>query len=327
MSRFSLSRFSLSPVTGLSQSRRRSLLSLIAVMPALALLASCGSDDSSSGSDASLPPVTAPTVPGDGSTPAGDDDNGDDDNGDDDNGDEADEVTAVLEFGYYGGFVMREVAFRMQPELLVLSDGRVLTPAATAAVYPGPLVPPMSVQSITPEGLDRLIDAAREAGMLAEESYETDANIADAGTATLRVTVDGTTYLHEAYALDVTSGLGVDGEMDDDRARFASFIETLRDLPGVVGEANLGEQEIYQPDAYEMIVFPIDDLDGYEVEPTVVEWPADTGVSLSDVNECVEIDRVAVGDLFETSTELTFFAEGDATYQVVPRPAFPGRSC
>ena len=64
-----------------------------------------------------------------------------------------------------------------------------------------------------------------------------------------------------------------------------------------------------------------------EVEPTVVAWPDGTGVVLSESGLCTEVAAEAVGDLFETSNELTWFEEGGVVYEVAPIQKLPGRTC
>lgn len=293
---------------------RRTLLTLLLTAPAAAVLAACGSDDAGAPAQTGdpLPPVTGvTTVP----TTLPDPDQ---------------PVTAMLEFGYYGGFTTRDVAFQQQPQVLLTSDGRLITPAPTIAIYPGPLVPPANVQTITQEGIDRLLDAARDAGLFADVTYPEHAHVADASTATLRITVDGETYVHEAYALGIDESLD-ELQPEGDRPGAASgleeFVELLGDIPALVGADALGPAEPYRPEAYQLSAVPAGDLSGYELEPTVVEWPTDTGMILADAADCTEVDAAQVGELLEGADQLTFFAEDGVTYQVLARPAYPSRSC
>lgn len=287
--------------------------------PAAGILAACGSDGSGV-SDGSLPPatgsatsqptdvVTDSTVPDDGPS------------------------YAVLEFGYYGGFTTREVAFQMQPQLMVTSDGRMITPGPMPAIYPGPLLPADNVQTISPEGIDALVAAARDAGMLADVTYDVTENIADASTATLRLVVDGATYSHEAYALGI-GGLGDDlsgqlgGDTPTNRQAFENFATVLGDVTSVVGADSLGPQEQYRPPAYQLLAEPVGDPSSLDAEATVVEWPTDTGVALAATSECVDVDAENVLDVLEAATQLTFFVEDGTAYRVVARPVYPGRTC
>jgi len=235
---------------------------------------------------------------------------------------------AIIEVGYYGGFMPFELAFASAPSILVTADGELIRPAAVAEIYPGPLLPQHTTTPITDEGIDALLTFLFEEGMFADVDYEleSDVLIADAATATLVITTADTEYRHEAYALDIGGGPG-GGDETEERAQLASVIDALFDPVAIVGEENLGEETMWVPDAYQLLAQPIADLSGYEIPPTVVDWPPSTGVVLADTQECTEVDRDAVGDLLEPATQLTFFSEGGQTYQVVARPAYPGRDC
>lgn len=293
---------------------RRRFISLVAGVPVAAVVAAaCGSD-----ADPSDGLSDTPTLPPPSDAPAGT---------------VAPEpvapenVDVVLEYGNYGGFTTREFAFQMQPQVYVTSDNRVFTPGAMAAIYPGPLVPAMFVRTITPAGVETILDAARVAGLFAEIDYESPTNIADAGTATLRLTADGTTYTHEAYALGVGGPPGPGAAETPEREALAGFLEELSDLEGLVGTSELGEQELFVPTSYQFVAALAGDLSGLDLEPTLVDWPADTGIALAEALECVEVDREAVGDLFEEANQLTYFVEDGQPYTLAVRPTLPGRDC
>mgnify|MGYP001814211877 CR=1 FL=1 len=282
---------------------------------ALAVVA-CGSDSDDAGDTETLPepPATElpPTTeaPPDTAAPV-----------------DTEDADVVLEYGTYGGFTTPAFSFQMQPDVYVSSDGRVFGPGPAPAIYPGALVPAMSVRTITQDGIDSLLAAAEDAGMLAEVDYEADTMIADAGTATLRIRTDGEEFLHEAYALGIGGPPGTDGELTPERDALADFIDQLFDLETLVGASELGDPEPFDPTGYQFVAQPIADPSVYGAEPTVVDWPADTGVRLAESLECVEIERAAVGDLFESANELTFFVEDDLIYGLAVRPVLPGRTC
>ena len=66
---------------------------------------------------------------------------------------------------------------------------------------------------------------------------------------------------------------------------------------------------------------------GGDIAPTVVEWPADSGVVLAEAGECVVVPAEAVGDLFVDADQLTLFSENDVVYQVIAVQQLPHRSC
>jgi hypothetical protein len=237
----------------------------------------------------------------------------------------ADEI--VIEYAEVGGFVPVEVAFQQLPSLLVAGDGQAFTPGAQIAIFPAPMLPAVQVQSITEAGIQELLAAADEAGLLAEVDYDERMDVADATTARLTINVDGETYVHEAYALGIEP---LEGEMSPERQALADFIAELRDLPALVGADQLGETALYEPATYGIQASAVDDLSAYgdgEIEPTVVDWPAEAGVALADASECTIVEAAAVQTTFAEANQLTFFDDAGTTYQVLVKPILPGTDC
>lgn len=280
---------------------------LVPVLIVAALgFAACGSDSDSPAADDSLPPVT------DGyQHPTGADD-------------------VVVEYAEVGGFVPREFAFQQTPNVLVSGGSQVFGPGAQIAIYPGPLLPAVQVQSITEEGIQAILAAADEAGLLQEIDYEQPTNIADASTARVTINVNGETYVHEAYAL----GLAIPGddgqETTPERQTLADFIAQLNDLVGLVGADELGEQEIFDPSEYGIEALVVEDLSVYGsdgIEPAIVEWPAEASVRLADAATCTVVPASEVGEALGAANQLTFFTDADVTYQVLAKPILPGSVC
>jgi len=296
---------------------------LALAIPLLALTA-CG-DDSVEDASATLPPVesTAPTVPvttpdtAGGAATSYDVASGPDD--------------VVISVTNEGGFVPAGYAFVNAPIALVTGDGRALSTGPVTAIYPGPLLPNILQRSITPAAVQQLLAEADELGLLADVDYEDPTNIADAGTTIVTITVGGTTYRHEAYAL----GLGPEGETDPARVALAEFVESMTDLPGTVGAAELGPDEPYTSEQFLIQAMPVDPgaVGGDDIEPTLVAWPADAPVRLVDAATCASVPTAELAPLFTEATTLTFFTEPDPTdgtevlYSVTPVPQLPGRSC
>lgn len=269
--------------------------------------AACGSDSDSPAADDSLPPVA------DGyQHPTGEDE-------------------VVVEYAEVGGFVPREIAFQQTPNVLVSGDGRVFGPGAQIAIYPGPLLPAVQVQPITEDGIQAILAAADEAGLLQEVEYEQPTNVADASTARVVINVNGESYVHEAYAL----GLALPGEeggqeTSPERQALADFIAELNDLAALVGPEALGEQTIFEPTEYGIEALVVDDLSAFGsdgIEPTVVDWPADVSVRLADAAECTVVPAAEVGETLAEANQLTFFEDAGVTYQVLAKPILPGTDC
>lgn len=307
---------------------RRTFIAALAVVPTAAVLAACGSDDadeslapSDSGAKAGTDPASATTPRTASSQPGSTDlvaepsDAGAD--------------IAVLSYTESGGFTTREFAFQDPPLVLITGDGRFITSAPAVAKFPGPLLPAHFVQSINVTAVDNIVAAADRAGLLEDVTYDRNDLVTDAATATLTIEADESTYRHEAYALGINEGLGTETlATSGDRKALLDFVTALvQDPESLADSGNLGEPEPWQPTAYQMIAEPVSDLSSYDTEPTIEPWPSDTGIVLADAGECTEASADDVGGVLVGADQLTFFTENDVTYQVIARPAYPGRDC
>lgn len=297
---------------------RRTFLSTIIVTPAVAaLLAACGDD--SAGTAGSSPDTTGPgTTVGGGSGiahPTG-----------------ADQT--VLRLGYEGGFMTADAVFAQSPSLVISGDGFVLTPGAVPAIYPGPMVMPYFQRTIDETGIQAVLAAANDAGLLAsppDYSLPNGIGIADAPDTVLVVQANGSTFEHRAYALDITAGDGT--ASTPARDALATFITKVGDLPALAGAQHLGAEQPYEPAAYRLRATPVEppapvDTTGASVptepQPTVTPWPAGTGVVLAQASNCVVADSAKVGAVLSAANQLSWFSEGGVTYQLAVATVFPG---
>ncbi len=231
----------------------------------------------------------------------------------------ADEI--VIRIAYEGGFVPVDYTFLNLPILLVTGDGRMITQGPVAEIFPGPLLPNLQVRTIGEEGIQQLLALAEQHGLLSDRQYAGPDNIADASDTVVTVNIGTATYRHSAYAL----GLALDGsETDEGRRQLADFVETVTG-DWLFGEQLAGTDQPFQSDAFLLRATPVSDLSGYEVEPTIVEWP-DT-IDLASAADCVELPWSDYADLLGGANQLTFFTSGDATYSVAAKPLLPGDSC
>lgn len=277
---------------------RRSFLTVLIGTPTIAaLVAACG-DDSIQSSD----------TPGSGGyvVPTG-----------------ADEV--VLRIGYEGGFTTPGSQFIHSPTLLISGDGRTFTPGATTLQYPGALLPAIIEGTITPDGVQKAIKLADLAGLLGaipDYSSPGDDLIADAPDTVVTLTVNGVTYEHRAYALGIDSP---DGEPSTPaRENLQEFMDLLMNLPAAVGVENVGVGGPIVADSYRFQAMVVDPTQWTEPSPTIVAWPAETGVALADSTVCAVAPASKVDALFANATQLTFFEENELVYQLAVIAALPG---
>lgn len=237
----------------------------------------------------------------------------------------------VFEYSEVGGFVPRSLAFQNPPVILVTGDGRVFTAGAQIAIFPGPMLPAIQVQTISELGIQRLLAAADEAGLFAEIDYAQDPRVADASTTEVTINVDGNTWGHQAYALGIGDGPGqADSEVADEREALSNFIAQLSDFTALVGTEELGPTEIFEPTEYLFEALVVDNPSDYsdgDSEPTIVAWPAGVTVRLADASSCVPVPASEVGEVFESADQLTLFSEEGVIYQVLAKQQLPGSTC
>jgi len=308
--------------------QRRHLIAAFVAVPALGLLAACGSDatgDSLQTSDTtagtpveSLPATTATPATDPAEAPPEPDATVEAASGD-----------VVLSYTTPGGFTTREFAFQQPPIALLTADGTLIGPAIAVDGAAPPLVQRHQVQTVSPAGVEALLAAAESAGLFADVDYASDDSllIADAPNSVLTITADGTTYTHEAYALGIGGGPGEGAsESTPERQALLDFLMALQSDPAsIIGAENLGAPTDYEPTAYQ--IEARGEGGDLEVDTVIETWPADSGVDLESAQACVEVPRSDVGDLFENAEQFTYFEQDGEIYDVTVRPAYPGSSC
>lgn len=223
----------------------------------------------------------------------------------------------VVEIVFEGGSVPADYAFRNLPVMLVSGDGKQFVQGPQIEIFPAPLLANVLVSDIGESGIQELLDLAAEHGLLTEREYERNDMIADASDTVVRISANGETYEHRAYALELGTSDG--GEETGDRAELQAFVTAATSTVPT-------DAAPMEPDTFLVRATPITDTSGYDVEPTFVAWTID-GFSLAEAADCVAIPTADVTELFATSNQLTFFTEDDVTYQLAVKPQLPGDAC
>lgn len=293
-------------------SRRSLLLSFLAATVAGGALVACGSD-------AAEPADTSDDTTPDTSTPV-------------DGIDHPTEATAaIIRLGYVGGMLPPDYAFSQLPTLLVAGDGTVFTPGVMTLQYPGPLVLPVMSRTITEAGIQKLLEKADSLGLLTSPTPDYtpagDIMIADAPNTEVVLSAKGSSFSHSAYALGMMTPDG-DGTKDNTPARQAllDFSLALQDLAATVGAENLGAEGPFTPAAYRIRARAAEqsELDAITPTPTVVEWPASTGVKLADATNCITLTAQQAGTVLTDAKQDTYFSDGDSLYFVAAAVLLPG---
>lgn len=243
----------------------------------------------------------------------------------------ADSDDLVVRIDVGGGLMPREAALSNLPTVSVYADGRVITQGPQIAIYPSPALPNLLVSEVSEEGLERIGEAARDAGLDGPDRHYENPTIADAPTTTFLFVDDEGRHVTSVEALEI--GPEPPAEIRD---RLVTFRDRITGLRTWLGEDAISEEQTYEPEAMAVYVIPPMDTDP-EVPPNELEWPL--GTPLSAVGE--EIERpgasircgVVSGDDLDTllerareATQITrWISEGEAR-SLVLRPLLPDES-
>jgi hypothetical protein len=183
----------------------------------------------------------------------------------------ADQV--ILRMAYQGGFVPYEYTLGSTPFWSLFGDGTLIVPGPQIEIYPGPALPNLTATQLSEDGIQAILQAARDAGLLDGDADYGDQCIADAATTVFTTTADGTTSVVSAYALDVGEPAGTCGsDKDADaRAKLAAFQAKLTDLQSWLPDGSVGSERPFGPTEMRVYVLP------YQGDPELpqdpIEWP------------------------------------------------------
>lgn len=244
----------------------------------------------------------------------------------------------VFRVSWDGGFVTPEMLLGRLPLVVVYADGRVVTQGPQILIYPGPLMPNLREHTLTEDALARLIELAREKGLLKTVHYDMP-GIADAPDTVLEVNIDGKSHRVSAYALaesvDLEAGFDLDPADIEGRKALRQFIDALTAIPAedFVDEEHPLVLEGLRIYASKAVIAPNSELPG---EQPAIDWPlADLAVAGEPVeNSPIEVRcQVVEGEdlaellpvLQDANALQTFRSEGEL-YSIIVRPLLPGEA-
>ncbi len=242
----------------------------------------------------------------------------------------------VLRLRYVGGFVAPAAHLVDLPAISVYGDGTVIIPGPVPAIYPGPALPNLQGATITPAGMQILLEAARDAGLFGPDAHYDLVGIADASSAEFTLNAGGRVHTISAYALMEAGDTpqGADPAVTEARARLARLQTQLGHLEGLLG-AELGSWSSYQADAIQLLVSAGAPNDGQGLIQQPLAWPLSTplatfGEALPTLFQGQRCGVVSGSDvdpvmpLLEQANTLTPWTDDGASYGLIVRPLLPG---
>jgi hypothetical protein len=226
--------------------------------------------------------------------------------------------------------------FNWMPLVFITLDGRVLAGGAIPAIFPGPLVNPITERQLSAAGWARIVEAARTAGLLGFNRDFTGGQMAPGSQATrLEIVADGQVYdLTGDASRQIVCVTAPCNAPPGTPEAFAGFVNQLSDLASMVGAENLGPEQAHAPAGYAVIVNGPPDDQGL-AQPAIA-WPLSGGFAafgkpLQDGSggRCGTITGADVGlvrPAFNAATQITPWRDpvDNSVHGLVVRPLLPG---
>ncbi|WP_199423643.1 hypothetical protein [Actinotalea solisilvae] len=222
-----------------------------------------------------------------------------------------------------GGFVPVGWAFQTVADLTVYADGLAVRTGPTTLEYPGHLLPNLQTHRLTDDELDAVVVAARDAGLFAEPPDYGFPNITDVGSTTVTLQVGDQTWVHDAYALEISlTGGGNDGLTDDQRTAREVLAGFVTDLGEVLDRAE--ETGPYVPERFAVMARPIAEGEpGGDVVPAVVDWPVAAPLADADCLVVEDEEAAVLRPALEAARQGDRFVQDGVTYEAWVRVLLP----
>jgi hypothetical protein len=240
----------------------------------------------------------------------------------------------VLRVSTGGGLIGPSVRLTGFPGLSLYGDGRLITQGAQIDIFPGPAMPAVQVTRVTEAGVQRVLRAARSAGLLGPDRHYDFQQIMDAGTTTFTVVAAGGVHRISAVALFEGADLSrVPEDEREPRRLMAAFQQDLMDVRGRLGADVVGPDQPYVPSAIRIVSSASDPKNAEDPQfVKIADWPLARGLAtfgeprLGGSVRCGDVsgaDLNTVGPALTASHQLTFWRSQGHFYQLQLRPLLP----
>jgi hypothetical protein len=221
----------------------------------------------------------------------------------------------VLRIDTSGGFVAPEQTLQQMPSFSLYGDGRVITQGAQTEIYPGPALPSLVVTSITPSGVQSIVQDALAADLGESHSYTT-MTVSDMPTTTFTLNVDGETQTTRVYALGAgTSGPSMTAEERKARAALERLSSKVTDLRRSLPAGSVGPDRQYVAEGMRVFAQPYEQQRDPMLHEPEVAWPL--SVPLASFGEETSTPGIRCGAVTGADARQLLDAAGSAN-QLTP---------
>ena len=211
-----------------------------------------------------------------------------------------------------------------------------MTPAPTAAVFPGPLLPGVTVTDVGAKGAAAITAAIRAAGL--DKPFTGDPGVGnpDSGMTVFTVVLDGTTTITRLHLGGGGPGLpgALGGSPDPARDAAQQLLEQLEDSTQAWGSTPV--VSAYVPTAYRIFVAPGAPSGEGDSDQPAVAWPLatpletfgtpavpDRGITGLRQGAVFGADAATLAPVLQAATQVTAFSSNGKLYTLYVRPLLP----
>lgn len=232
-----------------------------------------------------------------------------------------------------GGFINPAASLAALPIVAVYADGRILTPGPVDAIYPGPLLAPVSVRDVGPSGAAAILAAIRQVGL--DHPAASGPGIpGDAGSNVFTVVVDGATTTSR-FAGSQPGRPGPVASGDEERVAALALLDRLLDPTDTWG-APASAETTYLATGYRIYAAPGGPPADPQASQSPVAWPLATPLAefgipavpdrgIAGLRQGVALgnDAATLGPIFAHASAITAFTSGGSSFTLSVRPLLP----
>jgi len=239
----------------------------------------------------------------------------------------------ILRIDLVGGFIAPQAQLRRVPVLALYGDGRLVAPGPQIEIYPGPALPNLQVRIVSEAGIQAILAAARDAGLLGPDRDFGGPRMPDAPTTTFTVVADGARHVISVQGLGTVgpaaSSPGGDSEA---LAKLVAFQSKVTDLQAWLPSGSLGPEQTFLTDEMRVYVLPYQPQQ--DLPQRTLDWPAGSFggfLPVLDVTgiRCGAVSGSSLRAVLATAraaNELTPWRADGRLWTLVFRPLLPDES-